>query len=196
MRRIWLVLGAVAAAGCAGTSGADDTASVDDAPAFEVVDPVELAPPGDDVVLELLVDGAPAGWTLADLESVELVRMSTHEPLVDAPTVFEGVRLSRLFGAVGVDASATFEMTTLNDDAFELAIQEALDADGLLATRERGTPIPVEAGGPVRVVFGDGSELATEERLDAWVRSIARIEVGEAPGVRGLRLQVPQVGAG
>ena len=180
MRKIWLVLAALVAAGCAGTSGADDAAPTADASVFEVVDPGELAPPADDVVLELIVDGAPAEWSLADLEAVDLVRLSVHEPFIDAPTVFEGPRLGELLVTAGVEpeAEATIEVAALDGYVHSLSVEDALGSDGLLATRERGAPIPIDAGGPIRLVFSDGSDLDAERRLDAWVWSIVRIEVG------------------
>ena len=176
MRTIRLVIALLAIAGCAATSGADEA----DGSVFEAVEPGTLSAPSDEVVLELVADGRSVEWTLAELEAVDLVRLSIHEPFVDAPSVFEGPRLAAVLSAVGVeaDAEATLELVALDGYTYSLSAEEAIGSDGLLATRERGGVLPIDAGGPIRLVFSDGSELAAERRLDAWVWSITRVEVG------------------
>jgi DMSO/TMAO reductase YedYZ molybdopterin-dependent catalytic subunit len=49
------------------------------------------------------------------------------------------------------------------------------DSDAIIAVGQDGGDIPVDQGGPIRIVFPDGTPGST--RLEAWNWSIERIEV-------------------
>ena len=55
-------------------------------------------------------------------------------------------------------------------------------SEALIATRRDGAPIPYDQGGPIRIVFPDGTPLSSV--LDAWNWSLASISVTgpNAPG--------------
>ena len=57
-----------------------------------------------------------------------------------------------------------------------------VDSLALIATQRDGAPIPYDQGGPVRIVFPDGTPLSSN--LDAWNWSLATITV-TAPGGPG-----------
>ncbi len=56
-----------------------------------------------------------------------------------------------------------------------------VDSLALIATKRDGAPIPYDQGGPIRIVFPDGTPLSSN--LDAWNWSLASITM--TPGRPG-----------
>jgi DMSO/TMAO reductase YedYZ molybdopterin-dependent catalytic subunit len=75
----------------------------------------------------------------------------------------------------GIPASATINTVALNDYEYTSEAQPMITSDALLATQRDGVPIPYDQGGPVRLVFPDGTPLSRV--LDAWNWSLASISV-------------------
>lgn len=97
-------------------------------------------------------------------------QVAIHEPFIKKDVSFTGVRMSDLLRAAGVATSAgTVYMHALDDYTVNLPIA-GVAADGLLATRADGKRIPVAEGGPIRLVFTEGSELGSNP--DNWIWSI------------------------
>ena len=113
---------------------------------------------------------------LATLERLPISSGSIYEPFVKARTSFSGVRLSDLMTAAGADASATgVFVTALDDYTWTLPMGVVRSGEVLLATRENGQPIPVDRGGPIRLIFSDASTAGKE--TDAWVWSVRGLDV-------------------
>ena len=139
----------------------------------------------------LVVDGAVASpveldWTaFCGLEQVELdcdFHCVTTWSLLDVR--FSGVRLSTVIALAEPSDDAT-HVTTHAYDGYttNLPLEETLKDDVLLVSGWQGRPLPVEHGGPVRVVT---------PQLWAWkgAKWVSRIELhaGDRPGfweVRG-----------
>lgn len=113
---------------------------------------------------------------LATLERMPLVGGPVYEPFVKERTNFSGVLLSDLLTAAGADAKATeVFITALDDYTWSLPLHVARSGEVLLATRENGKAIPVEKGGPIRIVFSDDSVAG--KNTNAWVWSVRGMEV-------------------
>lgn len=111
--------------------------------------------------------------TLARLAQVQL---STYEPWVKRDISFRGVWLSDVLALAGADGAAEVRVVALDD--YEVAFDAAdLRAGGiLLATSDGdGADIPVEEGGPTRIIFQRGVRAGVN--ADQWIWSLRSIEV-------------------
>ncbi|WP_411114830.1 molybdopterin-dependent oxidoreductase [Streptomyces sp. 029-5] len=103
-----------------------------------------------------LVD-RPATYTLDALRALPQTRIVRDVQCVTGwrvpHTAFEGVRLSRLLDAAGVQPDARAVRFTCFDGAYSesLTLQQARRADVMVALRMRDAPIEHAHGGPVRL---------------------------------------------
>ena len=142
-----------------------------------------------------------AGLVREPLElSVEGLRALRQHELVDDFACIEGwavpglrwrgPRLVELLELAGADAAAEWVQASADD--FSTPLRRAELADALLAIDLGGEPLPVEHGGPVRLVVPGGvcyTSLKWLDRLDVRAepaadsaRSIALRRIGRDPG--------------
>jgi DMSO/TMAO reductase YedYZ molybdopterin-dependent catalytic subunit len=89
----------------------------------------------------------------------------------------QGIRLRDLVALAAPDAGATtLHITALDDYQIDLNLADVRADDIFLATRNgQGLALPVEDGGPTRVVFADA--LSPRFSPDMWIWNIETIEV-------------------
>lgn len=182
MRSRILVLAAVAAAllvsGCSASGPAPEATSA--APSASATNPhgaAAIDPLGEDEPVVTL-DGGSAGTvelTLAELEALGTETVTLYEPFVKKTQTFTGVPLAALFDRAGISADQDVDTIALNDYEYTANAGDLEASDGLLATQRDGSPIAYDQGGPIRLVFPDGTALAGN--LDAWNWSLTRIAV-------------------
>lgn len=135
-------------------------------------------PAGAPVLTVVTADGERVGFDFATIERLRRVRTTVFEPFLEQDTEFSGVVLWDLLAAAGATAaSQDAKLTALDDYEVELPLATLRSEPVLLATRSGGEPIPVEDGGPTRVVFPAGSELGENPNL--WIWSVKEIVVVE-----------------
>jgi len=138
---------------------------------------VTVDPPGpNDPVLT--VSGGTAGtvsFTVRQLEALGLTTVTVSEPFVKKQETFTGVPMSAVLTKAGIPSGARIDTVALNDYHYANVSSAFSDSSGLIATRVGAGPVPFDAGGPIRLVFPDGSALSTV--LDAWNWSLATITV-------------------
>jgi len=115
------------------------------------------------------------GLTLAELEALGTETVTIYEPFVKKQQTFTGVPLSAVLDRDGIASTQTIDTIALNDYEYSSLASALEDSDAILATQRDGEPIPYDQGGPVRLIYPDGSELAGV--LDAWNWSLAEISV-------------------
>jgi hypothetical protein len=175
-----LVLTAVAAALLAGCSSAAPATTTSPTPTPSASNPYGAAaidPLGPDEPV-LVVTGGSAGTvelTVDELEALGTTTVTVYEPFVKTQQTFTGVPLSAVFDRAGISADQQVDTIALNDYVYSDLAGDLEASDGLVATRREGEPIPYDQGGPVRLIFPDGSALAGD--LDAWNWSVAEIAV-------------------
>ncbi len=170
-----ILLAVALLAACGGDPGGPRVATVgeallvpgDDVP--EVADPV-VAVSGDVAV------GA-VGLDVPTLESLGTVEVTIEEPWLEEEIAFTGVWFSDLLAVLdpGDDADAV-DLHALDDYSVSFPLEDLVAGDALLATRADGDPIPVSAGGPVRLLFLDRDGPGSN--LDLWIWSIDALSVG------------------
>jgi hypothetical protein len=181
---------AVLVAGCA------SSAAVPTAPAPEPVDPapVVLQPPtlaADQLVpapaqpplltvtgrIGLMNSGDALAFDAAALDQLGRVRITVYEPWVKQTMGFQGVWLADLLRVARLDpAASTVHVTALDDYQIDLTVDDVMAGGVLVATRGGdGAPIPVQDGGPTRLVFAGGVPAGAS--ADQWIWSLRTIDV-------------------
>lgn len=145
----------------------------------EVFSPVDAAPsdpaPGEEV-LEVQTSGSTITYSLADLErDFELYQGTVLEPFEERELAFTGVLLRDVLSVVNAGEANEVELVALDDYHVVFDLDQLQGRDALLATRQGGDLIPVDTGGPIRVVFTATSELGANP--DLWIWSVASMEL-------------------
>lgn len=156
----------------------DESTGSSDQPTFENVE--SLPPLETEADLVFTNGDSSTTLSLADLEEIETVRSEVDEPFIKSRTTFEGPTVDAVFASLGWDTAGEAHIWAINDYAYDIAMTDLVDGDAMIATRENGKAIPVDAGGPARIVFPDWSPIAGTE--DAWVWSVGKVDVLDPAG--------------
>ncbi len=114
---------------------------------------------------------------VAGIESLGIVTATVYEPFVSAEVEFTGVPLDTVLAAIGVEDDAPLTWTALDEYQVNFSRGDVAGEAPILATRQNGQPIPVEDGGPIRIVFPDDSGPIGRD-TNQWIWSLTRLEVG------------------
>lgn len=136
-----------------------------------LIDPPQ---PGE-TILQVDVRGNVTEYSLESLQELPATTVELFEPFIKARSSFTGVSLASLFQAIGVEDGDNVETLALNEYQYVNTAGNFTASDGLLAYEQDGKPIPVDRGGPIRIVFPDGTPLAS--LLDAWNWALRSITV-------------------
>jgi hypothetical protein len=111
------------------------------------------------------------------LDRLGLLAMDVNDPWAKKRIGLQGFWLRDLVNLAQPDAGATsLHLTALDDYQVDITLADIRSQSIFLATRTGdGAALPVEEGGPTRVVFTD--DLATRYSPDLWIWNIKTIEV-------------------
>lgn len=112
----------------------------------------------------------------AGLAELGLVQVRVYEPWIKQTVDFRGVWLADVLLVAGVAAEATtIRITALDDYFVDLSIAD-IRAGGILLATEAGdgSELPVEKGGPTRIVFLNG--VRGGANADQWIWSLTTID--------------------
>lgn len=179
-RRSLCLVALVAALVASSCGGTDNSAAVG---AERVISVTQVPAPSGDVVLT--AQGAVGQPNVGDevqadiagIESLGTTTVTVFEPFVSQHVEFTGVHLDTVLAAIGVDFEIPITWTALDDYQVHYTRTELIGEGAFLATRQNGTPIPIEEGGPIRVVFTDDSGPIGRD-TNQWIWSLVRLEAG------------------
>jgi len=180
-----LVSVAVLASACGGadapTGGAADDAGAGgvDIADEQIYGGFPVDPPAPDEVVLTLIGAERVELTMAQLEALAVTEVTLDEPFVRRRETFRVIPLGDLFDLAGIADEETVATIALNDYRYLDGAGVLRGAQALLAVARDGGPIPMDAGGPVRIVFADDSAYAG--MLDAWNWSLRTISVTDPP---------------
>ncbi|WP_306257445.1 molybdopterin-dependent oxidoreductase [Pararhizobium sp. IMCC21322] len=116
--------------------------------------------------------------SVAELEAIGLMRVTTVSPWEKGELVFEGILFRDFLKKVGLDDAE--EVLVRATDNYTQTIPRSDWTDGplLLATRQNGKPLTLRTQGPVRLVYPilDHPEYDTPVHKRRWVWAITSIE--------------------
>lgn len=133
-----------------------------------------IDPPGaDEAILTVDGKGADGSFTTAEFKALGATELTIAEPFIKQTQVFVGVPLQVLVDQLGLARESDLLTVALNDYRWTGNVGELLDSDALIAYQVDGRDIGYDEGGPLRLVFPDGSSLSTN--LDAWNWSLSQL---------------------
>jgi hypothetical protein len=168
---------AVAVAACSNSTEADVSEPVGDDESVYGAFPID-PPAGDEIVLTI-VGAQEISFTMDELFDVATTEVTIFEPFVRRDETFAVVSLHDLMVEAGLTDDDIVETVALNDYRYSQRVGDLRDNAALLAVKRNGEPIPMDAGGPIRIVFANDSGFAGE--LDAWNWSLVLIQVIATP---------------
>jgi len=180
LRAAALIVSGALLASCAGMlpGGDEEPASTEPSTDVDVYGSFPIDPPEPDEVVLTLVGERTVDLTMRELEELADRDVTFIEPFVQVEQTFRVVPLADVLALAGFVPGDAVDTIALNDYRFRDDVGALLDAQALLAVGRDGEAIPMDAGGPIRLVFDVGS--AYHGFLDAWNWSLRSIEV--APG--------------
>ena len=131
-------------------------------------------PKSTDVVLT--VSGSKTiDYTMGELKKLATVKIDIMEPFAKKQQSFEGVPFQTLLDAAGITSGEKVNTIALNEYEFADTVANLENNDALLAVTRDGADIPMDQGGPIRIVFNTDSKYFSN--LDAWNWSLRSIKV-------------------
>ncbi|MEV6493892.1 molybdopterin-dependent oxidoreductase [Actinoplanes sp. NPDC051633] len=114
---------------------------------------------------------------VATIEKIGVKQIGVYEPWVKQNLDFRGVWLSDLLAVAGVAPGATKLHVVAHDDyAVDIPLADVKEGDIMLATRSGdGAALPLDNGGPTRVIYADG--VSAGANPDQWIWSLKTIDV-------------------
>ncbi len=137
-----------------------------------VVDP----PADSDVVLT--INGATTkDFTMGQITALADEEITIMEPFVKMEQSFKVVKIEKLIQGLGFKPTDTLSTVALNDYAFPDTVANFTKNNAYIAVSRDGSAIPMDQGGPIRIVFASDSGYFAN--LDAWNWSIRTIELAK-----------------
>ncbi len=140
--------------------------------------PIDPAGPNEPV-LTVTGGSTPLSLTMGQLNALGEVSITIDEPFVKKRQTFRGVPIAVLLDKAGIPETATIDTVALNDYHYSGPAGPMIASQGLIATERDGAPIPYDQGGPIRIVYPDGTPMS--QAMDAWNWSLASITTVPAP---------------
>ena len=186
--KVTIALAAVLSlAACGSSGGGGNSNSVSPIPSTAATanpygSPPPVDPPGPNAVV-LKVVGGTAGdlsYTMAQLEAVgQLQTVTIYEPFRKTNQTFKAVALKDILTAAGISDTQFIDTLALNNYKYDDLAGKFTGSEALIATELDGKQIPIDQGGPIRIIFKDGTPQSTN--LDAWNWSLMQISVIASP---------------
>lgn len=169
----WAALALIAAAvlaGCAATPEPTEPTPTENSYGGFAVDP-----PADDEVILTIEGDSVIDFTYGELQRLADVEVDIVEPFVDRQQSFTGVPLAELLDRAGIAPDERVETVALNDYRYSDTALGWASNGAILAVFRDDELIPMDQGGPIRIVFAaDSPAFGT---LDAWNWSLRTIAV-------------------
>lgn len=169
---VGVVLAAAALAAC----GSDQPAA---APATTTVpsNPYGVldidAPAANEPILSVTTSAGTATFTVAQFRSLGATKVTLDEPFVKKQQTFVGVPFAAIVAKTGMNSNAQVLTVALNDYRWTGSVADMIASQALVAYEVDGRSIGYDEGGPIRLVYPNGTALATN--LDAWNWSLSEL---------------------
>ncbi len=136
--------------------------------------PVDPPAPDETVLTITNPEKKQTTLSLNQLGGLEQKTITINEPFVKKQQTFTGVPMAAVLAKAGIPDSATINTIAINEYSYAAPVTTFTGSDALIATKVDGKDIAMSEGGPIRIVFPDGTPTATN--LDAWTWSLGSIQ--------------------
>lgn len=124
-------------------------------------------------------DGEPEqqfGLDLAGIETTGTITRTIFEPFVSRDIEFTGVDAALFLARAGIEPDDPVTWRALDDYEVTSTRSELARSGAILATRGDGDLLPIEDGGPLRLVFTN-PEGGLGRDTNQWIWSIAEVRL-------------------
>jgi hypothetical protein len=128
-----------------------------------------------EVILTISKGSRKAEFAYPRLLKLKQSTITIYEPFLKKRQTFTVIKLQTLFTFVGISGKDKVVTKALNDYIFTATAEDFIASQGYLAIKRDGSPINYDQGGPIRIIFPDGSKWS--KNLDAWNWSLVSIGV-------------------
>ena len=174
------ILGALLIAGLSGCAASPAESSANVSPSARATEnpyggfPVD-PPAADEIILTIVGPKETDEYTMPQLEALASDPVTIFEPFVKAEQTFSGVSLKTLFDAAGISSGDKVSTIALNDYKYDDTASSLTGNKGILAISRDSQVIPMDQGGPIRIIFPTNTKYFSF--LDAWNWSLRTIKV-------------------
>lgn len=130
--------------------------------------------PDSEVLSVVPLGASPLTFTGESLAALGSTDLEVDEPFVGRRQTFTGVPMATVLAAASIPATGTLDTVGVDDYTFSAPASEFLAANALVAYAVDGAPIDPADGGPIRLVYPDGTTLAADR--DAWTWRLVSIQ--------------------
>lgn len=132
-------------------------------------------PPADNDVVLTVTGTSTKDFTMAEISALADEEITIMEPFVKTEQSFKVVKMEKILKGLGFKGTDKLSTVALNDYAFADTYDNFIKNNAYIAVSRDGAPIPMDQGGPIRIVFA--SDSGYFNMLDAWNWSIRTIEI-------------------
>lgn len=134
-------------------------------------------PPADNDVVLTVTGTSTKDFTMAEISALADEEISILEPFVKQEQNFKVVKMEKVLKGLGFKKTDKLSTVALNDYAFADTYDNFIKNNAYIAVSRDGGPIPMDQGGPIRIVFATDSGYFGN--LDAWNWSIRTFEIAK-----------------
>jgi hypothetical protein len=134
-------------------------------------------PPADSDVVLSIKGASTKDFTMGEITALADEEITINEPFVKIEQSFKVVKMEKLLAGLGFKPTDTLSTVALNDYAFPDTVANFTNNNAYIAVSRNGAAIPMDQGGPIRIIFASDSGYFTN--LDAWNWSIRTIEIAK-----------------
>lgn len=134
-----------------------------------------VSPPADTDIVLTISGSKTINFTMKELRDRASKSITIQEPFVKVKQTFGVVSFKSLFSGILISDRANLNTIALNDYAFKASAKEFFDNNAYIAISRNGSAIPMDSGGPIRIIFDTPSKWFTN--VDAWNWSLRTVEV-------------------
>jgi hypothetical protein len=178
MKKIAIALSALLLlTGCSNSSSSSEATPTPSASSNPYGAGFVVDPPAEGDVVLTIKGSTTKDFTMGEIIALADEEISIMEPFVKMEQSFKVVKMEKLLAGLGFKPTDTLSTVALNDYAFPDTVANFTKNNAYVAVSRDGAPIPMDQGGPIRIVFASDSGYFAN--LDAWNWSIRTFELAK-----------------
>ncbi|MDO6730947.1 molybdopterin-dependent oxidoreductase [Marinovum sp. 2_MG-2023] len=134
----------------------------------------------DEIVLTTTVDGMSRSFTIAQLQELPVLTVTTETIWTEGEQVFEGVPLSALLNELGVTEGVA-NVQAINDYAVDIPVEELGETAPIVAYYQNGDTMSRRTKGPLWLIYpyDDSADFQTELVYSRSIWQMDRLNIAK-----------------
>lgn len=134
----------------------------------------------DEIVLTTTVDGMSRSFTIAQLQELPVLTVTTETIWTEGEQVFEGVPLSALLNELGVTEGVA-NVQAINDYAVDIPVEELGETAPIVAFHQNGDTMSRRTKGPLWLIYpyDDSADFQTELVYSRSIWQMDRLNIAK-----------------